>query len=390
MSGTFSQGTAARDLPLQRSASTPSPGIINSSAYGFASSGAGGDDSSCESEGASDSHPDRYDDSESPGPSGAFSALAAMIPVINPVGIGQEGPPAGFGKQPGVKVEEGGPGPAAVSMPRISGSGGVAVKGKTRRRVATTKVSGWGDDASPIAFGGGGGGRGGGRGGGGGGGGDGGGGRHGHGHGHNQSSSIALSPMVGIGSGGGGGGAGGGGVASRGDVGVSPTSDQGMADGGGPGGISTRKQQEVATRPREKGRFIKRAPAFLPISAFKPAGVRTEADAAAEAAEEAREKAVEAAALAAAAAAAAAAGKRGGGGGSASSMAGMAPRTTTNMSPPAAMTPGGAGAGRGGGPSPWSSVGDGQGELLVYVCRCVFARGRIRNVSRRQFLVRNR
>ncbi|CAM9878840.1 unnamed protein product, partial [Laminaria digitata] len=128
LSGTFSQGTtAARDLPLQRSASTPSPGIASGAAggggggYGFQS--AGGDDSSCESEGASDTHPDRYDDNESPGPSSAFVALAAMIPVINPVGIGQEAPPVGFGQPPGVKMEEGrGPPTTVVSMPRSSAS----------------------------------------------------------------------------------------------------------------------------------------------------------------------------------------------------------------------------------------------------------------------------
>lgn len=74
-------------------------------------------------------------------------------------------------------------------------------------------------------------------------------------------------------------------------------------------GISTKKQQEVATRPRIRGRFVKRPPAFLPYSAFKPAGERSEADIAAERAEEAREEAVELAARAAEAAAAVAAGQ---------------------------------------------------------------------------------
>lgn len=77
---------------------------------------------------------------------------------------------------------------------------------------------------------------------------------------------------------------------------LSGSSGDDRAGGGGSGsGISTRKQQEAATRPREKGRFVKRAPAVLPISAFKPPSDRHKAVEAAEAAEEARQKADEAA-----------------------------------------------------------------------------------------------
>ncbi|CAM9961212.1 unnamed protein product [Ectocarpus sp. 8 AP-2014] len=62
-------------------------------------------------------------------------------------------------------------------------------------------------------------------------------------------------------------------------------------DGVAGGGISTRKQK-VATCPREKGRFVRWASVFLPISYFKPPEEAVEAT---EAAEEGPQKAIEAA-----------------------------------------------------------------------------------------------
>lgn len=80
---------------------------------------------------------------------------------------------------------------------------------------------------------------------------------------------------------------GGGRKTNAGDAGsVSPSSSSSAKHGAADCGTSTRKQQEVTKRPREKGRFVKRAPACLPISAFKPLN-RNEAAEVAEAAEEA-------------------------------------------------------------------------------------------------------
>lgn len=137
------------------------------------------------------------------------------------------------------------------------------------------------------------------------------------------------------------------------------------ADAAAAGGVSSRKQREVATRPREKGRFVKRPPAFLPISAFKPPGSKTEADIAAERAEEAREEAVEAAARAAAAAAAAAAGKQGdvnppsSSSSSGASAAGTSVAKLPVFSPP--TTPGMPNSKEASAPAPWSTGGSSGG-----------------------------
>lgn len=230
-----------------------------------------GSESSCEgSESTSDACPDRMDEGDGCGGHGgggatsAYEELAAMIPFINPSGIGSGGSAVAPVTAPVVKVEDGRAAP-----------GGAAAKAKTRRRGPKTP-SPWSDESGAP---------------------------------------VAVSPLL-----------------TRPDDarsdGGAAAGDNGGENGGVPG-ISTRKQQEVATRPRERGRFIKRPPAFLPISAFKPAGDRTEADMAAERAEEAREEAVEAAARAAAAAAAAAAGQRAGNSSVSSGMSDSTPTPTT-------------------------------------------------------------
>lgn len=226
--------------------------------YGFPLASVGGSESSGDSDSVCDVFPDRMDEGEGPAPSSAFEALAAMIPVVNPMGIARQqihhpvggGGAAGSGQL--IKVED----------LALDSAAGAAAPGRTkvpkpRRRRA---------NAAPGNAGG---------------------------------MPVMHSPVVSIGK---GFKTGGGARNNAASGAVSPSSGSSADDGTGSsggggdgGGISTRKQLEVATRPREKGRFVKRPPAFLPISAFKPPSDRNEAAEAAEAAEEARQKADEAA-----------------------------------------------------------------------------------------------
>ena len=223
--------------------------------YGFPLASVGGSESSGDSDSMCDTFPDRMDEGDGPAPSSAFEALAAMIPVVNPMGIARQqiqhpvGGGGGGGGGPGgpagqfIKVEELGVDSAATAAGRTKVP-------KPRRRRANTAPG-------------------------------------------NEAMQAMHSPVASMGKGFVKAGAG-----ARKNVpagAVSPSSGSSGDDGAASSGISTRKQQEVATRPREKGRFVKRAPAFLPISAFKPAADRNEAAEAAEAAEEARQKADEAA-----------------------------------------------------------------------------------------------
>eukprot|EP00903_Cladosiphon_okamuranus_P007207 g6996.t1 len=160
--------------------------------YVFPLASVGGRESSGESDSMCDTIPNQMDEGDGPSPSSAFEALAAMIPVVNPMGIGRQ------------------------QVPKL---------GRRRRAVA-----------APVNAGG---------------------------------VPVILSPMASIeksfrkvG----------GGVRNAAAAGaVSPGSRSSGHDGmGGGGGISTRKHQEVTTRPRANWSFVKRAPTFLPISAFKP------------------------------------------------------------------------------------------------------------------------
>lgn len=177
-----------------------SPEVTGEVDRGFPLSNAGASDSSGESESICETHPDRMEEME-PAPTSAYEALAAMIPVVDPLGINNQQHAVAV---VGVKAENRSAG--------VGGFAGASNKVKPRRRSSKT----WNEDSSALAVavpaG-------------------------------NSSSTmvsgipIAHSPVTGVSS--------------------------------GVHGISTRKQQEVATRPREKGRFVKRPPAFLPYSAFK-------------------------------------------------------------------------------------------------------------------------
>ncbi|CAN0122496.1 unnamed protein product, partial [Ectocarpus sp. 6 AP-2014] len=318
------------------------------SGYGYPLTTVGGSDSSGESDSACDTFPDQMDEGEGPAASSAYEALAAMIPVINPMGIPRQQHGAG-----GPAATAAAAGQQHVKLEVVQGRGGVAAtasanaprskvpKPKHRPRGGggggggsvdvPTKRDVWGENVSRF------------------GGGD------------DRSSAVKGNRRK-------FGGVGGCGTGSKMPQGSGGDVDDGgrspSASGGGGGGTSTPKQREVATRPREKGRFVKRAPAFLPISAFKPPSDRSEADAAAEAAEEARRKADEAAEVAAAAAAAAAI-QRGlnKANSSLSSSSPMPPSSTSTskmMLPPAAVGRGDKAREHAGS---WSPVTGGGGEV---------------------------
>ena len=174
-----------------------SPGASGRTDQGIPLSNAVASDSSGESESICETHPDRMEETE-PAPSSAFEALAALIPVVDPLGMTQ---PA----VPGVKAEEDPAGVAALAAAAAVG------KAKTRRR--PSKCNTWSDEPPVVA------------------------------------TTPACTATI------------------TGSVPIAHSPVSGAACGAA--GISTRKQQEVATRPREKGRFVKRPPAFLPYSAFK-------------------------------------------------------------------------------------------------------------------------